>query len=723
MSKQSHRPPHFESRTTGGKTAGLGLERMGLRARMLLRHGEFEQAEALARQALSTLPRDPAALYVMGLISSRKGDRPAAIAFFERAIAVDNEIALYHCQLGNAYLESEPPRGVEAAREFQYARLLKPDSMLARLGLGRALMAQKDHASAAGEFEAVTRLRPSHADAHRYLGIALLESKRIDDAVAHLTRAIALRPRCPVATLKLGIALRIKGDLVAAKKLLAHAIELDPRCIEAYDELASTYRALGREADSWEVLERALTLHPESSQGLCRLGAICIKLNRYEQAVDSYEQALAINPRSATAFRGIGRVRYLEHRFEESRAALASALELEPENAANYTAMGLSYQTEGRFDEAVQWQSRAITHQPSNAEAHYALSMMHASADRKERIRALEHALSTASLTPDESVILYFSLGKLCEDEGDYDSAFRYFTKGNELRKTRQGFSSTEEPAFVERSIAAYQPELFSEFRGVGNASSRPVFVVGMMRSGTTLVEQILASHPQVHGHGELEGIRWIAQSLGGQALEDDTIRRLAAEYLAGLERDAGESLRSVDKMPHNFRFLGLITLLFPRAKLIHCVRDPRDTCLSCYFHDLGIRNTFTRDLEELGRFYGTYRRLMAHWHAVLPVPILDVPYEGLVANQEFWSRKLIEFVGLPWDARCLDYHKVERPVVTSSFWQVRQPIYASSIGRWRHYERHLAPLLRVLEECEPESSNGRRSVTESPRSSRDVHS
>ena len=670
---------------------------MVVRARVLLRHGEIDQAEALTRQVLSRSPRGHRELYVMGVVLSRKGDHSGAIEFYERAIEMNNGIALYHCKLANEYLESEPSRVPEAARTFRRALLVNANSVFAHLGLGRALMAQRDYVGAAAEFESVTRLRPSHSDAHRNLGIALIESKRIDDAVAHLSRAIQLEPSCPLANLKLGVALRIKGDLVPAQTSLARAIELAPECIEAYDELAATYHALGREAESWKTLERALMLRPETSEGLCELGRICIKLGRYEQAIESYRLALQFDPRSAAAFRGIGRGRYLEHRFEDARTALALALEHEPENPANYTAMGLSYQTEGRFDEAVKWQSRALTYQPNNAEAHYALSMMHASVNRKERIRELEHALSTSSLTPDESIVLHFSLGKLFDDEGDYDSAFRCFKKGNELRKAGRGFSQTEEPAFVERSIAAYQRELFTEFRGVGSESSRPVFVVGMMRSGTTLVEQILASHPQIHGHGELEGIRLIAQSLGGHALDDDTIRRLGAEYLAGLERDAGDSIRSVDKMPHNFRFLGLITLLFPRAKLIHCVRDPRDTCLSCYFHDFGIRNTFTRDLEELGRFYGTYRRLMAHWHEVLPAPILDVPYEELVANQEIWSRKLIDFVGLPWDSQCLDYHKVDRPVVTSSFWQVRQPIYSSSIGRWRHYEKHLAPLLEVL--------------------------
>lgn len=699
MTKQLRRMPHCHVGSNGATTVGVDREPVLVQARALMLHSDLAQAESLLRTALSKSPGDPGALHLMGSILWRKGDRRRAIDFYERAVELDNDAALYHFELGNAYLESDPPRPLEAACSFRKVLQLKPRSVLARIGLARGLMAEKRYAAVVDELEIVVQLRPSNFDAHLNLGIALIEGRRIDDAIAHLSHATKLKPSSARATLKLGTALRIKGDLVAAKAKLERAMECAPDCIEAYDELAATYRALGRETDSWKILEKAVALRPETSEGLCELAGICRKLQRYAQAVECYQRALAIDPRSASAFRGIGRVRYLEHRFEEARKALSTALELEPENVANYTAMGLSYQTEGRFDEAIKWQSKAIARQPDNAEAHYALAMMHASADRRERIRALEVALSMSSLAHDESAILHFSLGKLLDDEGEYDLAFSHFKAGNEVRKTGHGFSSNEEPAFVDRSIAAYQRELFAEFRDVGNDSMRPVFVVGMMRSGTTLVEQILASHPQIRGHGELEGIRWIAQSLGGQALDDDTIRRLAAQYLEGLERDAGDSIRSVDKMPHNFRFLGLITLLFPRAKLIHCVRDPRDTCLSCYFHDFGIRNTFTRDLEELGRFYRTYRRLMAHWHAVLPVPILDVAYEELVLNPELWSRKIIEFVGVPWDVRCLDFHKIDRPVVTSSFWQVRQPIYASSIGRWRHYEKHLGPLLSVLEE------------------------
>jgi hypothetical protein len=229
-----------------------------------------------------------------------------------------------------------------------------------------------------------------------------------------------------------------------------------------------------------------------------------------------------------------------------------------------------------------------------------------------------------------------------------------------------------------------------------------------MMRSGTSLVEQILASHPQVHGHGELEFLREIVRTLPERlstsepypecvaSLDAMTARSLAEDHLARLERDAGEAIRSIDKMPHNFARLGLLTLLFPRAKLIHCMRDPLDVCVSAYFQ-YHIIAPFAHDLESLGRFYRDYERLMEHWRETLPSPILDVPYEALISDPEDWTRKLLEFLGLPWDQRCLSFYETQRAVFTPSSWQVRQPIYHSSVGRWRHYKQHLGALFNGL--------------------------
>ncbi len=714
MAKERRSRPRQASGTTTGAVLRTGPDPLLVQVDALIRRGDLAQAQALTRGILSTSARDHAALHLMGVILARQGDRPAAIECFRRAIAIDDRIAAYHGNLGNAYLEADSPRPLDAAACFRRALALEPGSVLARFGLGLALMAQRDHHAAAVELEIVARARPEHGDTHRNLGIALTEIGRLDEAIAHCTRAVALQPGYAGNYAKLAIALRLKGDLAAAHARLLRAMELEPERVETYEQLAMTLRALGREADAQIVLGRALTLRPETCEGLCQLGGLYFEMRRYEQAIDSYERALAIDPCSAAAYRGIGRVRFSQGLLEDARTAIAKALELEPENAANYAAMGQTYQTEGRFEAAIDWQRQAIARQPNNAVAHYTLSMMRGANDRKERIRELERALTEGSPNPEQAVGLQFALGKVYDEDGDFDAAFRCFEAGNALRKTRQRFVLEEEVAFVDATIATFCRELYAELGPIGNPTDRPVFVVGMMRSGTTLVEQILASHPHIHGHGELEEIRWLAQSLVersgagrpypdcASAIRGPLAQRLAGEYLAVLERDAGEAIRSVDKMPANFRYLGLIALLFPAAKLIHCVRDPRDTCLSNYFQDFGIRHAFTCDLRQLGLYHRLYRRLMAHWHAVLPMPILDVPYEALVADQEAWSRKIVDFVGLDWDARCLDYYKTDRPVLTSSFWQVRQPIYSSSIGRWRHYERHLGPLLDALGECEP---------------------
>ena len=268
--------------------------------------------------------------------------------------------------------------------------------------------------------------------------------------------------------------------------------------------------------------------------------------------------------------------------------------------------------------------------------------------------------------------------------------------------------------AYVDRVIATFTPELLAEKVEFGNPSELPVFIVGMPRSGTSLVEQIAASHPDVYGAGELDDMRRIAVALSARLgtsetypevvrrLDPITTRAIAEEHLAQLRTHSAAAARITDKLPINFHRLGLAAILFPRARLIHCMRDPLDTCVSCYFQEFAHGQPFAYDLGYLGRFYRDYERLMAHWHRVLPGKILDIPYEALIADQEGWSRKLIDFLGLPWDDRCLAFYKKERLVRTASFWQVRQPIYASSVGRWRHYAKHLRPLFEGLEMAPP---------------------
>jgi tetratricopeptide (TPR) repeat protein len=674
-------------------------------AAALCEQGRLDEAEALIRGVLTFAPRDDAALHLMGMIAYGKGEGSRAIDLYRQAIAINGRVASYHGNLGNAYLELETPQPAEAARSFRRVLALNPGLVLAQFGLGLALIGLKDYPAAAKELERAARASPDHADTHLNLGIALTELGRLDDAVAHCRRAVALNPGYAGNHLKLGIALRIKGDFQEAFASITRAIQLDSKIPEAYYQLGITCRALSRPAQAVTALGRALALRPDMAEAIGQIGSIRYDLQQYDEAIGCYERALAITPQSAALHHANGRARYSQARFAEARAAFTRALELEPDKADNYAAIGRTYEAEGHFEEAIAWQEKALARQPDNAEAHYSLAIMHSAADRKSRIAELERTLGRGSLPRDQRAALNFTLGKLYDEDGDYDRAFGCFKAGNDLHKDQYPFQIDEHAALVDQEIAAFSRELFAEKGRIGSESERPVFVVGMPRSGTTLVEQILASHPQIHGHGELEDVQRLADSLperlvGGRpypeciaALDAATARDLAEAYLRRLEAEAADTIRSVDKMPKNFLFLGLIALLFPRARLIHCLRDPRDTCLSCYFQDFGPRQPFSWDLEWLGRHYRDYQRLMAHWHAALPMPILDVPYEALVGDQAVWTHRIVDFLGLPWDERCLTFYKTSRPVFTSSAWQVRQPIYASSIDRWRHYAKHLGPL------------------------------
>ncbi len=660
---------------------------------------------------LSFSPRDDAALHVLGTVVYQKGDRSRAIDLYRQAISLNGRAAAYHGNLGNAYLETARP--AEAARAFRRSLALEPGSALAHFGLGAALIAEKAYAAAAKELQVAAKALPNHADTHLNLAIALAELGHIDEAVAHCRRAVALNPGHPFPHLRLGLVLRAKGEPAAAQRSIVRAIEL----ADAHYQRAITASGLQRpQGDAMPApCEQTFTPEPPVVETLKQVGGLLYDLEQFDDAIGCYERGLALAPGNPALHHAIGRTRHLQGQFEEARAAFARALELQPDNAANYTKIGRTYEAEGRFEEAIAWQEKALARQPDNAEAHYSLAMMRSAGTREARVEQLAQILARGGLDTDRRASANFALAKLCDEGGDYDLAFRYVKEANDLRKAGHRYLADERSAFVDRLITSFGKQLFEPKENIGSRSERPVFIVGMPRSGTTLVEQILASHPQAHGHGELEQMNELARGLGERlghrqaypecvaGLDEVTAERVAEEHLDQLDRDGGRAARSIDKMPHNFNHLGLIALLFPRARLIHCLRDPRDTCLSCYFQDFGPRQPFTCDFDHLARYYRDYQRLMAHWHAVLPIPILDVPYEALVGDQEGWSRKLIDFVGLDWDDRCLVFHQTERPVFTSSAWQVRQPLYNSSIGRWRHYEKHLEPLFQALGVDAPE--------------------
>lgn len=504
-----------------------------------------------------------------------------------------------------------------------------------------ALLADVETDFTQGQYtSAVHRLRealaidPGHAFAHNRLGAAFVNLGRYPDAEQQFRRAIELDPQFAKPHFNLGIVLFWKGDFAAAEAAYLRAVELDPGNVEALVSLGTTLGTLGRLGDARSCFERALSLQPRNSSTFCSLGWLASMEGRFEEAEAMFRRALEIDPRKSFAW-----------------APIADLRRMTP-------------------------------------------------ADR-DWLDGVMRLLATG-VPPLEEAGLQFALGKYFDDVGEFTEAFGRYERGNELhRQLAQPYDRAARSAFVTDMISVYTQRRLAHLREGASDSPRPVFVVGMMRSGTSLIEQILASHPQVAGAGELDFwpsvIRRHEHRLRRDVPDVALANDLAHSYLGILARRSQRAPRVVDKSNFNSDCLGLIHLTFPNARVVYVRRDPVDTCLSCYFAQFANTLNFTSDLADLAHYYREHHRLMMHWRSVLPAgTLLEVPYEGVVTDQEAWSRRIIEFIGLEWDPRCLRFHKTERPVLTASNWQVRQPMYSRSVQRWRNYEKHIGPLLEL---------------------------
>jgi len=712
--------------------------------------GRLAQAEALYRAILEADPNHADALHMCGGLALQAGRPDAALAVIARAIAIDGGNAVFHTSLGQAYLQLARPeealksfraasaaqpdffpapfligvalraldRPEEAAAAFETAHRLNPQSVHALFNLASILQDQGDRAGAILRYREALELAPEFSGAHLNLGICLAQGGDFAAALPHLERAAALEPGLIEAQSALGNALVKLGQPERAIAVYRKGIEIDPRAAVLHYNLGNAFSELGRLEAALAAYRDALALAPDFAQAMINAGGVCDDLARHAEAEAHYRQAVTADPKAALAHCGLSLVLRVRGRLAEAAAEAERAIALDPAAPDGHAALGLALSELGRFEEAARAFRRALAQDPlfPSALAHLA-NMRGVEPSEAERAR-LREALAERRLTVRERVGLHFALGRLMDETGDYDAAFADYRQGNAIKAAHQGYDHAAMVRQVDALISSFDRALFLSRSTLGAASELPVFVLGMPRSGTTLVEQILASHPMVHASGELlasglmiDGIASLpAARQAGKGYPEAMrlVDRAAAEALAGryleaIGRDAGEAARVTDKLPFNFLRIGLIALLLPRARIIHCQRDPYDTCLSCYFQDFQDAQPFVYELERLGKYYREYERLMAHWRSVLPSPMLEVPYEALVNDPEPWCRRILEHCALPWDERVLRFFATERSVQTASFWQVRQPIYLSSIGRWRHYRKHLGPLFEALGGTPPE--------------------
>jgi tetratricopeptide (TPR) repeat protein len=567
-----------------------------------------------------------------------------------------------------------------------------------------ALMSQGNFAELERQALPILRRRPEAGIVWQLLSVAL--SAQGKDARTASSRAVQYMPGDAAAHNNLGNALARAGQFVDAIECYRRALKLRPHFVEARNNLAQAHDGLGSELAAqgrWDEagvsFQQALDIDPNFSEAHCNLGNALRSAGQIRRSLESYDRALKIVPRFAEAHCNRAISLRLLGRAAESQAACRNALDINPRLAAAFIVLGELSADSGDFAAAQRHFQQAIAIQPEVPEAWAGLaglrSMTEADADWLSNARAI----AARPLPAAKLAVLEFAIGKYLDDVREFEQAFAHFRAANEMQKRhRQLHDRQRLTQIVDAIIRDHDAAWIAETRRNASGSLRPVFIVGMLRSGTTLTEQILASHPAVFGAGELpfwsDAFAELSTAGGSTLPRDADLSRLTAEYLQILGDASPGALRVADKMPTNFAFLGLIHALFPHARIIHLQRHPLDTCLSIYFQNFDAAITYANDLGDLVHYFQQYQRLMQHWRALLPADVmLDVPYEELVADQESWSRRMIGFIGLPWDPACLEFHRVRRTVLTASKWQVRQKISSTAVGRWRNYADHLGPL------------------------------
>lgn len=666
----------------------------------LLRQGK-DPLQAL-RKTAELMPQDAEAHRNLGSALHDRGQWALGLESFRRALALAPHDV--DCLVDAADAMRALGRAREAVPVYQQALRINPRLIEAQNNLGNAFLELTHYADAAACYRCALQIRPDDAQILCNLGNAESQLGNLDEAIAINRRATALDPTLSVAHNSLGLNLATSGRRDEAVASYRQALTLNPSYVEALNNLGNVLRDMGLRREAVPLYTKAIELDPGRAESHWNLGAVLFELRRSQEAAASYARALALKPDHAPAHLSLGLVFRQQRRPADAEASCQAALAIDPNYVEALSFLGELRADRGRFAEAEELFQRAITINPDFSFAYFSIATHRKMTSEDAAWLKGAEALLVKRLPLGHEISLRYALGKYFDDVKQYDTAFGNYRQANELTK-RYGSTYDREKLTqrVDQIIGRFDTGFMRQCQDSGSTSELPVFIVGMPRSGTSLTEQILASHPAVFGAGELPfwDVAFAAHSkadLDGK-IDAKLLAGMAADYLDRLTALSGGALRVVDKMPANFLYAGLIHAAFPRARMIHMQRHPLDTCLSIYFQNFFSMGPYANDLDNLAHYYGEYVRILDHWRAVLPArALLEVPYEALIEDQEGWTRRMLDFIGLPWDPKCLDFHQTDRTVITASKWQVRQKINASSAGRWRNYEKFLGPLQRLIQ-------------------------
>ncbi len=537
----------------------------------------------------------------------------------------------------------------------------------------------------------------------------LVEAGQYGAAEQVCRRVLRASPGHVDANCCLGHLHQLAGQHEQAIALFEKALAAEPASVSVRAGLAVALAALGRFRDAEQTIDAALALPDASAAAWRKLGDACNQLARHADAATCFRRALAAEPQDTRSHVDLAMSLRALGQGEEALAACEQAANGESGEPFVWVCRGNLLGDLGRIDEAVAAFKQAISLGPDDGESYYLLARTRRNSRRDALLQSMEALYREPAIPAESRMRLGFGLGKAFEDLGEFDSAFGFYAEANRLRRSLIRYSISRDEEWFTRLKSTFDAAFFAGRPGPGSADRTPIFVLGLPRSGTSLVEQILASHPAVHGGGELCGLPVVCRSAlahlpdGVRRLSPDDWRWLASAYLRRLRTRDSSAPRITDKAPENFQRIGMIAAMLPNATIVHCRRDPVDTCLSlfkCLF--AGSAFPWCYDLADIGRYYRLYRKLMEHWHSVLPGRVFDLQYEDLVADPERQIRRLLDHCGLDFHPDCLAFHESKRPVATRSFDQVRRPIYSDSVQGWKRYERHLQPLLEALEGTVP---------------------
>lgn len=684
-------------------------EALAIAGKLYGRH-RYGQAVNVCNQMLKQKPTLADAHSILGVSLAAMGKLKEGIEAIKQAIKLKENTASYHSNLGEIYRQDG--NHADAVIALNRALQLDANNPQAHNNLGIVRFESGAYDQAVEAYRKAIVLQPAFPEAYNNLGNALRKLGQLEEASEAYHAALGYREIYPEAYNNLGTLLRELHKPEQAEHAIRKAITQNPRYIEAYNNLAAIYFTEEKDVDALRQLAEALKVDPQNSRSLLLTARIQARRHNYDLAERACGNVLAAEPENAEALTVLGSIKHELDQFDEALDLLGKAVAVEPPASEAFYYHGVCLKSVGRLDEAKEQLLKALELNGSMYGAYANLNDLVDFSKEKTLFETIANIMETVEDQRSPSLLpLHYAYGKALEDNKQFEKALNHYIVGGQMKRSQLAYEEDEIFKFFDDIKQAFPAELFANRPFAGLSEDRPLFIVGMPRSGSTLVEQIVSSHKDVYGAGEVKHFAQALHRLRDRfpalsrfpAMTEELAQKqfeiLGESYLEALVKPAGDAKRVTDKLLTNYFFVGILHLLFPNAKFINTRRNPVDTCLSGFTKLFKDDMPHSYDLGELGRYYRQYDALMKHWESVLPAGTMKVlEYEQVVADTEASARDLIDFIGLDWDDACLAFHRSKRPVKTASVAQVRKPIYKTSVERWKKYGAGLQPLIDAID-------------------------